>query len=408
MGTPSPDLQLLLNLLVLMPFFIGLRWVVRSAAGVRLLMTVTGAVLVLFIAPRFLLFYLMYWVVIFAVQFMVHAGDKRRFSSLWTLIAVLTALSPLVIWKLAPAESVDWFSKTFNTMIWEIMPILGPVDSLFQFLEPIGMSFTIFRAIDLIVKVRIGLLAPLSLGRVYYYGFFPAILTVGPISEYEEVRIENRLSTPQAGDMVVGMMRLCLAGLKLFILAPILAPSLVILSDFDSLPVMKLWLGLVAYSWWFYINFSGFSDLSIGAARIMGFKLKENFNNPYFKSSPQKFWANWHMSLTRFAQRNVYILVGGFRNKTQYIAIFATMMVIALWHSPNLALVAFGCYHSALLIMERGLEMRSRKIKRKPSKSLPVIALKTLATFFLIIVSIPLLVVEHGNIPSFYSALFGL
>ena len=276
MGTPSPDLQFLLNLLVLMPFLIGLRWIVRSAAGVRLLMTLTGAALVLFISPRFLLFYLMYWAVIFAAQLMVHEGNKRRFAPLWTLIAIMAALSPLLIWKFAPTESVDWFSKTFNTMVWKILPILGPVDSLFQFLEPIGMSFTIFRAIDLVVKVRIGLLAPLSFGRIYYYGFFPAILAVGPISEYEEVQIENRLATPKASDIIIGLTRVCLSGLKLFYtLAPILAPSFVILSDFNGLSVMTLWLGLVVYSWWFYINFSGFSDLSIGTARLMGFKLKE-------------------------------------------------------------------------------------------------------------------------------------
>ena len=357
---------------------------------------------------RFLLFYLMYWAVIFAAQLMVHEGNKRRFAPMWTLIAIMAALSPLLIWKFAPTESVDWFSKTFNTMVWKILPILGPVDSLFQFLEPIGMSFTIFRAIDLVVKVRIGLLAPLSFGRIYYYGFFPAILAVGPISEYEEVQIENRLATPKASDIIIGLTRVCLSGLKLFFLAPILAPSFVILSDFNGLSVMTLWLGLVVYSWWFYINFSGFSDLSIGTARLMGFKLKENFNNPYFKPSPQKFWANWHMSLTRFAQRNVYILVGGFRKETQYIAIFATMMVIALWHSPDLALVAFGCYHSALLITERVLEMHARKVKRKPAKAWPIVAFKTLATFLLIIVSIPLLVLERGNIPGFYTALFGL
>lgn len=408
MGTPSPDLQLLLNLLVLIPFIIGLRWIVRSAAGVRTLMTLIGALLVLIIVPRFLLFYLIYWAVIFGIQFLVHKAETRRFAWIATAISISMALSPLLVWKFAPAASVDWFSETFNTMVWTLIPVLGPVDSLFRFLEPIGMSFTIFRAIDLIVKVRIGLLDPISFGRVYYFGFFPAILAVGPISEYEEVRLENRSAPPQAGDIMVGMMRLSVAGLKLFIFAPILAPSFVILTDYSSLPIMTLWLGLVAYAWWFYINFSGFSDLSIGAARLMGFKLKENFNNPYFKSSPQKFWANWHMSLTRFAQRNVYVLVGGFRKETQYIAIIATMMVIALWHSPDLAMVAFGCYHGSIMVTERYLEMRARKFKRKPSKAWPVVTLKVLATFVMVIISIPLLVLEHGNFTGFYTALFGL
>ena len=93
--------------------------------------------------------------------------------------------------------------------------------------------------------------------------------------------------------------------------------------------------------------------MAIGSARILGFRLAPNFNNPYLKTNPQDFWNSWHMSLTRFAQRNVFVPMGGMRAQTQYVAIVATMMVIALWHDLSIPLVIFGLYHSAGLIIHR-------------------------------------------------------
>ena len=93
--------------------------------------------------------------------------------------------------------------------------------------------------------------------------------------------------------------------------------------------------------------------MAIGSARLLGFRLAPNFNNPYLKTNPQDFWNSWHMSLTRFAQRNVFVPMGGMRARTQYVAIVATMMVIALWHDLSIPLVIFGLYHSAGLVSHR-------------------------------------------------------
>ena len=116
---------------------------------------------------------------------------------------------------------------------------------------------------------------------------------------------------------------------------------------------LEYWLELAIFAWYFYFNFSRLLDMAIGSARILGFRLAPNFNNPYLKTNPQDFWNSWHMSLTRFAQRNVFVPMGGMRAQTQYVAIFATMMVIALWHDLSIPLVIFGLYHSAGLIIHR-------------------------------------------------------
>ncbi len=97
-------------------------------------------------------------------------------------------------------------------------------------------------------------------------------------------------------------------------------------------PAWEFWFELLRFGLFFYFNFSGFSDIAVGTALLFGFKISPNFNNPYVKTNPQDFWNSWHMSLTKFCQRNVFVPLGGMRRNRQYPAILATIMVIALWH----------------------------------------------------------------------------
>ena len=156
------------------------------------------------------------------------------------------------------------------------------------------------------------------------------------------------------------------------------------------------------FAWYFYFNFSGFSDMAIGCARVFGFRLAPNFNNPYLKTNPQDFWNSWHMSLTRFAQRNVFVPMGGMRARTQYVAIFATMMVIALWHDLSIPLVIFGLYHSAGLILHRWW------VGRHPvpvDRGVPRRVGAWLLFFGFYLISLPLLMVDLSSLPDFYARL---
>ncbi len=99
--------------------------------------------------------------------------------------------------------------------------------------------------------------------------------------------------------------------------------------------------------------------MSIGAARILGVRLKENFANPFLKTNPQDFWNAWHMSLTRFAQRYVFVPLGGMRRERQYIAIFLTsIMVIAVWHGVTAPMLVFGFYHATIMVAHRFVSQR--------------------------------------------------
>lgn len=88
-----------------------------------------------------------------------------------------------------------------------------------------------------------------------------------------------------------------------------------ILEHYEGQNVLTLWLYLFAYTWYFYFNFSGFSDIAIGLSRIHGYKLKENFNNPFFARNVIEFWSGWHISLYRFARRNIFVPLGGYRRE---------------------------------------------------------------------------------------------
>jgi len=145
-------------------------------------------------------------------------------------------------------------------------------------------------------------------------------------------------------------------------------------TPFLIIPHYDVWMALLVFSWSFYFNFSGFSDLAIGIACLFGFKLKSNFNHPFFSRNIRTFWANWHMSLTRFAQRNVFIPLGGMRKRTQYVAIVGTMIVIALWHGLSFGFVLFGLYHSFGLCIHRFCENYSTQMRKDVVETRGVVA----------------------------------
>ena len=127
--------------------------------------------------------------------------------------------------------------------------------------------------------------------------------------EYTEIdeRLRRRARwDPQ--DTLSGILTIGLGAIKVFVLAYLLRGSQDVFAlDAHQGSPLEYWLELAMFALYFYFNFSGFSDMAIGSARILGFRLAPNFNNPYLKTNPQDFWNSWHMSLTRFAQRNVFV-----------------------------------------------------------------------------------------------------
>lgn len=283
------------------------------------------------------------------------------------------------------------------------------IDFLAGSVIPMGLSFFTFRALDLLLKNYLELLEPISLGRILYYGFFPPILALGPISEYEEVRYEKDIPRiPIAGDVAVGLVRISFGGVKIFLISAIFEAGASALWNNAEAALWAQWTALLLYGMFFYFNFSGYSDVAIGCARVLGIKLKENFDNPFMKKDPHAFWASWHMSLTRWANRYVFTPFGGMRANRQYIAIFMTIMVIALWHGLTWSIFAFGLFHAIIMMAHRYLLNRKQEKQEKVEDNIASLWFKRFCVFTFVSFSIPALILPTRESLIFYAGLFGL
>lgn len=387
--------------LVLVPIFYVLPW----AWARRALMTLTGAYLLFLIAPRLLLFYICFWVAIAILQRIVAATGERKGGGYILAVSILATLAPMVIWKLWPADFTIWFNSFFDAGVFHASGYLGAIDAFRAIILPIGLSFATFRAIDLLIQSHLGTVDALAPDRVLFYGFFPPVQVIGPVIEYAEVGAQSaKTERMSIDDYRSAFTQVIVGAVKIFVLAVPLASSGDLFVVYRTNNPPTLWFELILYAWFFYLNFSGYSDLAIGTARLFGYKLKPNFSRPYTRTNPQAFWNSWHMSLTRFAMRNVFVPLGGMRQRTQYLAIAATMMVIALWHDITLPLVIFGVYHAAGLIGNRILNER-RPAATEPSTALTVG--KAVLLFLYVTASLPLLSLKFDQLGHFYGALLG-
>jgi len=320
----------------------------------------------------------------------------------------------MVLWKVFTEEFEALLSLvSYNILDHTIKPF-AVVDAARYSVIPVGLSFATFRLIDVIVQIHLGLIERLTFLKFMYFGFYPSLVPVGPIAEYREVVDDSDSKVKLSADNLgAGAMRILIGCAKIFVLAYPLAWSVEIAATYSVNTTPMVWLSLCTFAIYFWLNFSGYSDIAIGTSRLLGVKLKENFNNPYWRRNPQEFWANWHMSLTRFAQRNIFIPLGGFRKKTQYIAIFCTIMTIALWHDLSISLILFGCYHAAGLIFVRVWQDRVSASGKAAAtgQSAGVASVlgdiaSRVATFVFVVLSFPMLILPRTELAEFYSSLF--
>jgi D-alanyl-lipoteichoic acid acyltransferase DltB (MBOAT superfamily) len=392
------------NLMAALVLVAPLFYALRSGRAQKLLLAICGVGLLAAIAPRLALVYLGFWIVVGALQRLLARTQNGRVGRLAFVASIAAALSPMIVWKLFPAAFTESFNVWSHELLWRFGGPLGQIDAVKDIVIPIGLSFAAFRAVDLLVQTRIGLVARERWVDLLHYGLFAPILIVGPVSEYREVSFEEPRRFDRA-DLIEGLRSMLVGLIKIYVFAFPLCESAEIFSYFDTNPTAVVWLELVLFTWYFYFNFSGFTDLALGCARTLGFRLAGNFDRPFAKPNIRRFWASWHMSLTRFAQRNVFIPAGGHRPRTQYLAVTATMMVIALWHDLSLPMLIFGAYHAAGLCAHRWWETR----RRREGADSPAIAhaLSVAGTYAFVALSFPMLALPAPLLLPFYASLLG-
>jgi alginate O-acetyltransferase complex protein AlgI len=391
--------DLLPALVVLAPALV----VARRGGLRRAIIVVAGLYFFALVAPRLALVHLVLWAVTAALQPLVAATGERRSGRLVLGGALATVLAPMVAWKVWPESFVIALNEWSNGVL-RLSDHIEAIDFTAPVVAAIGVSFSTFRAADLIVKSNLGLVDRLTPGRVLAYGLFPPLQVVGPIASYDEVAttIERRVALD--AERVTSAATQVLTGLfKVFVVAYLLGWSGATFDVFETNAPWRLWIGLAAFTGFFYVNFAGYSDLAIGAGRLLGADLRPNFDAPYLRSNPTTFWNSWHMSLTRFLRANLFTPLVGRHRARQPAATMVTMLLIGLWHSVTWASAAFGIYHGVSLVAHRQLE------RRRPAGDSPAWrALKPAGVFVWFALSLPLLQLGLGDAARFYAALIGI
>lgn len=189
-----------------------------------------------------------------------------------------------------------------------------------------------------------------------YVAFLPKI-PCGPIVRFQDFVDCKRQRNVVKSNVVSGMRLFSLGLAKKTLIADMLAriADPVFSTPVEHIPCVYCWVGAIAYSLQIYFDFSGFSDMAIGLARVFNFRLPINFDFPYASKSLQEFWRRWHMSLSFWFRDYVYIPLGGGRNGT-FRACFNTMVVFLLcgiWHGSTWTFFIWGAYHGIILVLER-------------------------------------------------------
>jgi alginate O-acetyltransferase complex protein AlgI len=230
---------------------------------------------------------------------------------------------------------------------------------------PVGVSFFTFQAISYVVDVKRGVVRPASLVDVaVYLSFFPH-LVAGPIVRAKEFL--PQLAEPRDPNRVAVGSGIALIGLglvKKVVIADYLARTVVdpVFAVPQAFSGPDAWLAAYGYTAQIYCDFSGYTDIAIGLALLMGYVFPQNFRSPYRATGFRDFWRRWHMTLSRFLRDFLYIPLGGNRSgraKT-YRNLLITMVLGGLWHGAAWPFVLWGAFHGAGLIAEHALGGRLR------------------------------------------------
>ena len=206
---------------------------------------------------------------------------------------------------------------------------------------------------------------PLYVGL--YISFFPQLIA-GPIVRYETIaeEIKNRRET--ADDFATGITRFITGFLKKVLLANTMAVVADKAFDSPTLSVAFAWLGVFAYAFQIYFDFSGYSDMAIGLGRMFGFHYLENFNYPYISKSISEFWRRWHISLGTWFRDYVYFPLGGSRVKSKArltFNLFVVWFLTGMWHGANWTFILWGLMYFVLITVEKLTDFEN-KFKKIP------------------------------------------
>lgn len=288
-------------------------------------------------------------IVDFSCGLLIERGNRKTGLA----ISVFTNLSFLLFFK--------YFNFAFDNFN-AVLGFLGLHGAIYQNIPeialPIGISFYTFQTLSYTIDVYRGTVKANHnfINFATYVTMFPQ-LVAGPIVRYADINKQLESKHISVDDFSIGIERFIVGLAKKVLIAntfATIADSIFAL-DIATVSTPFVWLGIIAYAFQIYFDFSGYSDMAIGLGRMFGFRFLENFNYPYISKSIKEFWRRWHISLSSWFRDYLYISLGGSRvgKKRLYLNLFIVFFVTGLWHGASWSFVVWGLFHGVFIVVER-------------------------------------------------------
>ncbi|AIQ32635.1 hypothetical protein P40081_34470 [Paenibacillus sp. FSL P4-0081] len=305
--------------------------------------------------PKFVFVIILSILINYGFGLLIYLSKKKGhlLSKITMLIGVAANCGLLFYFKY-----FDFFISGFNS-------ISGLEIPLRNIILPIGISFFTFQGLSYVIDLYLNKVDVQKniLKFALFKAFFPQLIA-GPIVRYVDVhdQIDSRVTT--IDDFAYGVRRFVMGLGKKVIIANTLGQ---VADNIFSLPADQntsaiAWVGAICYTFQIYFDFSGYSDMAIGLARMFGFKFKENFDFPYISKSVTEFWRRWHISLSSWFKDYLYIPLGGNRKGNVYLNLLIVFIVTGLWHGAAWNFIIWGLWHGIFLIIERVLKKKGINI----------------------------------------------
>lgn len=347
----------LINISIILSISILVYWVIMPGGWRKYFLFALSLFFIMIASIPWAIYFLFNVVLTYLVGSLIIKNGKNK-----KLIIV-----PVLIWLVG---SLCYFKYT-NTIV-EALSNIGIKFSIFpplhfhKILLPIGMSYIIFRLIHYLVELyRNNVPRGSFIDFALYVLFFPTFLA-GPVDRfqrfYPQTQGENNFNTAEFN---YGLFRLARGLIKKFIVADnfinLIMPVLHAPQEYTRAVVMCAVYGLAIQ---IYLDFSGYTDMAIGVARLFGYKIMENFNRPFFQSNIALFWRNWHISVYSWIRDYFFFPLFGYRasNIKLYAGIFVSMVVFMLWHAATIGFLILGIYHGIGLIVWQLFQELKKKI----------------------------------------------
>jgi alginate O-acetyltransferase complex protein AlgI len=265
------------------------------------------------------------------------------------------ALTPWIARRNRPVEMFAFAVAPALLLYFKYLPpILNAFfsDRTIAFVLPLGISYYTFKLLHYLFEVARGTITERSLAKFFCYLYLFPTFTAGPIERYDHflANLEPRWSVDGT---VEGARRIVFGLIKRFVLARLLngylnghgVTELNLLDRLHQVSTGWLWGYFVLYYLYVYLDFSAYSDIAIGASRLFGIRVIENFNFPLVARDIREYWRRWHMSLSNWCQSYVYMPVIG-ATRQPLAALFLTFLVMGLWHEGSFNRIGWGMYHA--------------------------------------------------------------